>query len=117
MGSLNRIRAKRAYNHNTAKGGGKNGSSKLLPIVYSFLHELLWHFNYGDQLFKQFENRCMLYGKRVDNVIVDNDAIELLAKTILNLSSDEDIFGVDSFVEEVENEMDNELIDGIMTEI
>ena len=107
-------KCKRANKHNTAKGGGKNGSSKLLPIVFSFLRELLWRFGYGDRLFKQYENRRMKYGKRVENEDVDNATIDLLATTILNLGSDEDVFGMnngsDSFNDE---EIDDDILDMI----
>ena len=49
-------KAKRAYNHNTAKGGGRGGSRKLLPIMMTLLRELLWGFGVGDKLFNPNDN-------------------------------------------------------------
>ena len=45
---------KRRYFQSTQRGGGvKNGSSKLLPIVYSLQRALLWRIGYLDGLFKE----------------------------------------------------------------
>lgn len=89
--------AKRTFNHNTQKGGGRNGSSKLLPIVYSFLRELLWRFKHGDKLFLKYDTmELQKYGETPSQIKVDKDTINLMAKTILNLGTVEDILGLDS---------------------
>lgn len=93
-------KAKQTYNHATQKGGGKGGSSKLLPIVYTFLRELLWRFGHGDELFKKHDDEELTYGKIQKQHIADDKEIDLLVRTILNLGSEEDIFGmVDEFLE------------------
>ena len=86
-------KAKRAYNHNTQRGGGQKCSSKLLPIVFCFLRELLWRFKFGEKLFMKLEEKVLFYGKRVKQLCVADSEIELMAKTIVNIGSNEDIYG------------------------
>jgi hypothetical protein len=104
-------KAKRTYHNNTQKGGGRNGSSKLLPIVYSFLRELLWRFNYGDALFSKFEDKTLNYGKRKKQIKVPDDAIDFIAQTILNLGNIDDIYG------DVLTEIEHDEIDLMIGEV
>jgi hypothetical protein len=104
-------KAKRTYHNNTQKGGGRNGSSKLLPIVYSSLRELLWRFNYGDALFSKFEDKTLNYGKRKKQIKVPDDAIDFIAQTILNLGNIDDIYG------DVLTEIEHDEIDLMIGEV
>ena len=59
-------RLKRIFHHNTQKGGGRGGSSKFLPVVYTLAREMLWRFGYLDGLFKHLGHDGELnieYGK------------------------------------------------------
>ena len=44
-------RLKRTYHHKTAKGGGKEGGSKLEPVVYSVAREMTWRLGHLAGLF------------------------------------------------------------------
>ena len=87
-------KAKRAFLHNTQRGGGIGGSSKLIPVLYIFCRELLWRFGFGDALFKEFEDIAMAYGKMTKQIEVDELAISAMADTILTLGNDNDIYGL-----------------------
>jgi len=59
-------RVKRNYHHNTKKGGGRDGSSKLLPVMYTLVREVLWRFGYLDGLFEHlgYDGKLKIeYGK------------------------------------------------------
>ena len=43
---------KRIFHHNTQKGGGRGGSSKLLPVMYTCARGLLWKHGHLDGLFQ-----------------------------------------------------------------
>ena len=43
-------RLKRTFHHNTQKGGC--GRSKLLPVIYTLLQDMLWQFGWLDGLFE-----------------------------------------------------------------
>ena len=96
-------KAKRAYNHNTTKGGRRGGSSKLLPIMMTFLRELLWRFGVGDKLFNPNDNTeegeeglgigNMTYGKVKKQKVASDEDLDLFVKTIMNIGSNEDIWG------------------------
>ena len=59
----------------------------------------------------------MIYGKRVKNIIVEDDAIELMSNTILNLGTEDDIFGLNDFCEFMENATNDDVMNTIMHEV
>ena len=42
---------KKSYHHNMQKGGGRGGSSKLLPVMQMAARAMLWRFGHLDSLF------------------------------------------------------------------
>ena len=93
---------KRNFNNNTQRGGGKGGSSKLLPIFFTFCRGLLWRCGILDAFFDEVDPGSakgvinMKYGKTPDyfyETKIDNDVIEGFAKTLLDMGSSEDILG------------------------
>ena len=85
--------------------------------MYAFLRELLWRFKYEDDLFLHYEKRAMLYGKRVKNIVVDDEAIDLLSTTILNLGSDDDIYGLEDFCDFMQDASNDDIMDFITGEV
>ena len=89
---------KRRYFQSTQRGGGvKNGSSKLLPIVYSLQRALLWRIGYLDGLFKQIGHDGSLnieYGKvqpmpkykNKDGEVQHQEDMEAYANTLLKFA-------------------------------
>ena len=93
-------KAKRSYHHNTQKGGGKGGSSKLLPIVRMFNRELFRRFKHGQKFFEQKHEQAVKYGKVLKEYFASEEEIQSIASTILNMGSTEDIYGNDNDVYE-----------------
>ena len=81
-----------SYHHNTQKGGGIGGSSKLLPTRYPLARATLWRLSYLDGLFEHLGYSGKLdidYGKikrvprRKD---VDLKDVEIYANILIQLS-------------------------------
>ena len=86
-------RLKSSYHHNTQKGGGVGGSSKLLPVLYTMGRELLWRFGFLDGLFEHlgYDGKVDIdYGK-VKRMPVQEDAtpqaINAYAQMLLNCTA------------------------------
>jgi hypothetical protein len=88
-------KAKRSYHHNTQKGGGRGGTSKLLPIMRMFLRELLWRFGHADEVFTKVPKADIKYGKAPKHLLPTDEELDLITRTILTMGTDEDIFGTD----------------------
>lgn len=43
---------KRSYHSNTQKGGGRGGTSKLVPVMAKMVRSMLWRFGYMKDMFK-----------------------------------------------------------------
>ena len=93
---------KRCFNHNTQKGGGKNGSSKLLPIFMSFSPGFLWRCGILDAFFDKVDpipkgGIDIKYGavpKRFYDKNVDQDTVNAFTNTIMDIGSPDDVFGL-----------------------
>ena len=111
---------KRHFHHNTAKGGGKGGSSKLLPIMFTVARGMLWRSGHLDLFFDSLPGQSsdlqfLEYGqilKMPHSKDVTDEYVQAFADTIVNLGTVEDIFGdVDQSLErmfEEEREEDEE---------
>jgi len=111
-------RFKRSFHNNSQKGGGKGGSSKLAPVMYTMARDMLWRYGYLDRLFHHLGHRDAFdvkYGdvKRIPFITKDTNAdTKAFAETILRFGSFVDAFGEDDYgsgtiLEEI-TEMDDE---------
>lgn len=88
---------KRKFHQNTAKGGGRGGSSKLLPVMYTLAREMLWRFGHMDGLFEYLGHNGDLeieYGKvaKVPRAADVNEAdVETFTKMLLRFVSADDL--------------------------
>ena len=94
---------KKSYNHNIQKGGGRGGSSKLLPVMQMAAIAMLWRFGYLDSLFSYlgFDGKLRIeYGKVLPipknngSSGIDQELVELFAKTVLDLAPQHEINSV-----------------------
>ena len=93
-------KANQLYFHNTQKGGGRGGSSKLLPILLTFCRELLWRFKFGDELFNK-EKTELEYAKIPKHYSPTDDDVNDLADLISGIGAPDDVFGTENELEEV----------------
>jgi hypothetical protein len=92
-------RFKRSFHNNTQKGGGKGGSSKLAPVMYTMARDMLWQYGFLDGLFQHLghtEGFDVDYGdvKRIPFVNKETNAdTKAFAETILRFGSFADAYG------------------------
>lgn len=90
---------KRSFHNNSQKGGGRGGSSKLRPVMYTMTRAMLWRYGYLEKLFEKIGHTNAIdvkYGevKRLPQKSIDTDnATKIFAETLLKLGSFEDAFG------------------------
>ena len=89
-------------NHNTPKGGGLRGSSKLLPIFVTFSCGRLWRCGILDELFEKVDlgsakGRLGIEYDKVPECFyqegVPDNVVDAFTQTLLDMGSSEDIFG------------------------
>ena len=111
-------RFKRSFHNNSQKGGGRRGSSKLRPVMYTMARDMLWRYGFLDRLFYHLGHTDALdvkYGdvKRIPLITKDiNTNTKAFAETILRFGSFVDSYGDDDYglgtiLDEV-TEMDDE---------
>lgn len=92
---------KRSFHNNTQKGGGRGGTSKLLPVFERFGRGLLWRSGHGDGLMERLgfgkkDRKKIEFGKIPKSLKysdVDQEIVQAYAETIMKLGTDEDILG------------------------
>ena len=95
-------RFKRLFHHNTPKGGGKGGSSKLGPVMYIMARAILWRYGHMDGLFEHLGHTNDIdvkYGdvKIIPKIVQGVTDVETksFAETILRFGTFVDSFGFD----------------------
>ena len=95
-------RFKRSFHHNTPKGGGSGGSSKLGPVMYTMARAMLWRYGHLDGLFAHLGHTNDIdvkYGdvKRIPKIVEGVTDVETksFAETILRFGTFDDSFGFD----------------------
>ena len=80
-------RLKRSYHHNSAKGGGRGGSSKLLPVMYNLLREMMWKFGHLDGLFKHIghDGTINMKYKKIERMPIQTDVTDETIVTFANM--------------------------------
>jgi hypothetical protein len=99
---------KRSFHSNTQKGGGKGGSSKLLPVFFRLCRGMLWRYRLLDKLFVHlgYEEKLEFeYGKiqstpRSDKVKIE-EVIEF-SNTLFSFLDDDDY---DEFLEVIDEDI------------
>ena len=92
-------RFKWSFHNNTQKGGGKGGSSKLSPVMYTMTRDMLWRYGFLDGLFHHLghtEGFDVDYGdvKQIPFVNKETNADTTeLAEMILQFGSFADAYG------------------------
>ena len=90
-------RFKRKFFQNSQRGGGRGGSSKLLPVFYTFLREMLWRNGYLGGLFEHLgvDGKVNIdYGKvqkMPNNKRVSKEDIEVYGNTLFKFAPREEL--------------------------
>jgi len=98
-------RFKRSFHNNSQKGGGKNGSSKLAPVMYTMARDMLWRYGFLDGLFHHLGHTNALdvkYGdvKRIPYITKETNAdTKAFAETILRFGSFADVYVDDDYAD------------------
>ena len=86
---------KRSFHMNSAKGGGKNGSSKLRPVFFRLQRSMFWRFGHLDSLFASMGHDMSLgfeYGKVKRTPLYTNQTakdVDAYCKTLFDFASSE----------------------------
>ncbi len=96
---------KKLFHNNTQTGGGKGGSSKLLPIMYKLARGMLWRYGHLDALFHHlgYQKQIDIEYQKIKPMPCMKDVsireIEHFSRMVMDLFVDEDA------LEETETEL------------